>query len=110
MKVAIPIEKDSTWSKISQRFARSPFFAIVDTKKQSVEYIRNPYLQDVQGTGIHIAELLFFENKVKAIITYDIGLHIQQITNEKKVQLILIQSRIKKLDRILKLMKFKIYH
>ncbi len=71
MRIAIPVEEKSEDAKLSDRFARAPFFIIFDEDKNEVEYYENTDL-DAHGMGPKTTRLLSDKN-VQVLITKDVG-------------------------------------
>ncbi len=73
MRVGIPVEEKKEDAKISSRFGRSPYFAIFDDEKNSVEFCDNPNISsDAHGKGPKTVQLLL-DNKVDVIIAKELG-------------------------------------
>lgn len=60
MKVMIPVSEKSMDSVMDERFARAPFFAVIDTKTDEVEWIENT-MAEAHGAGPKVVQ--FFVNK-----------------------------------------------
>ncbi len=62
MRVAISVESDNGWeSPVAYRFARAPFFAIVEIdhgKAKSISIVQNPHMYVGRGAGPSVAQWL----------------------------------------------------
>jgi predicted Fe-Mo cluster-binding NifX family protein len=103
VKAAIPILSDRMDAKISLRFARSPYLAIIDTATSEYEIIENAYHKMNTGAGRSIIEFLVTMKHVKAIIAFEMGLNVQQKAIQKKLQLIILDNKDYTLQRLLKM-------
>jgi predicted Fe-Mo cluster-binding NifX family protein len=104
MIVAIPIKKDSVKSTISLKFARSSYFAIVNKEAKSVRIIKNPFENDNSDVGKRIVNWLRVDHMADAFVAYELGLKVQQLAKEKKIQLIVMNNDSIKLEKMLKYM------
>lgn len=110
MKIAIPVKKNSHKSEISPKFARSPYFALIDSLTGTTEFVANPHLCKQTKTGVHVFELLVENNKADTFLAFELGLRIQQMAVKKNLQLIIINHKNKSLNQITELLnKKKIY-
>lgn len=105
MIAALPVKINSFYSVIALRYARSPYYAIIDTKLKNTVIIENPYVHLSSGAGRKIIELLAEKYNVNAIIAFELGLNVQQIAMQRKLQLIIIHEKNKTLQDILQRMK-----
>ena len=104
MIAAIPIENRTMNSNISTKFARSMFYAIVNTNNNIIEFTKNNFVNEKTGVGKEIIKLLTNKYHVNSLIAFELGLKIQQIACEKKLQLIIVNKKNHTLDQLLKLM------
>jgi predicted Fe-Mo cluster-binding NifX family protein len=104
MRIAIPVETNKAGAAISQKFARSKWFAIWDTQANSFNFLNNPYIEDKLQVGENVVQLLANEN-VKQFVAYEIGLKLQNIATKQLIQLVLIPYRLKMLKDIIQLLE-----
>lgn len=104
MRIAIPIETNKSGAAISQKFARSKWFAIWDTQTNSYNFLNNPYFEDKVQVGENVVQILAKEN-VKQFVAYEIGLRLQNIASKRLIQLVLIPYRLKMLKDIIQLLE-----
>lgn len=107
MIAAIPIETNSRESKISSRFARSPYFAIVYTQAQEIKIIANPCASLESGTGKCLADHFSKEYRIDTYIAFELGWKIQQLAYKLETQLIILDNKNKLLRDVLKYMHIK---
>ncbi len=100
MKYAIPVKTNNDDTQLSLKFARSKYFALIDKKTESTEIIENPYAEQLAGAGKSIFDLLVLKKKVSVFIAFELGIKVQQLANENKIQLILINSKEQRLKEI----------
>ncbi len=106
MKVGIPLQENSKQGTIATRFARAKYFAVVDTEQHLFELMPNPCLGMTTQAGKCSLLYLISRQEVDTIIAYELGYKVQQIANENKIRLILINKKHNKLSHLLKLMNF----
>ncbi len=107
MNVAVPITTNSNNSEISIRFARSEYYAIINKSSKIIEIISNPYINEQLGAGKKLVQHLIQEYKIDTIIAFELGLKVQQMAADNKLQLIIIHKKNQTLKQILKLMNLK---
>ena len=105
MKVAIPIVSANRNSKLSLRFARSNYFAVVDVDTGNYHIIENPYTDLQMQAGKNSLEMLIHKENVDTLIAFELGLKIQQYAARSNIRLILLNDAKKTLDTLLKLMR-----
>jgi len=103
MIAAIPVMSDKKEAQLSLKFARSPFFALVDREFNTYRFIENPFYEDEKGVGPKILSLLCEENAVGSLVAFELGLKLQQHAKSKGLQFIILNENNKLVD-ILKLM------
>lgn len=108
MKIAIPVQKNTPRSALSLKFARSPYFALIDSETGITEFIENPHLDSPIKTGMRVFELLAEINKTDTFLAYELGLRIQQLAVKKKLQLIIINQKNRRLDHITELINNRV--
>lgn len=104
MIAAIPVMNDNKEAQLSLKFARSPFFALVDREFNTYRFIENPFAKDEKGVGPKILTLLCEENAVGSFVAFELGLKLQQHAKSKGLQFIILNENNNKLVDILKLM------
>lgn len=104
MIAAIPVMSDKKEATISSKFARSPYFAIINRSDNSCRFIENPFADDEKGVGPKILSLLCETNAVGSIIAFELGLKLQQHAKTKGVQFIILNENNSKLLDIIKMM------
>lgn len=107
MIAAIPIETVSRESKISSRFARSPYFAIVYSQVKELKIITNPCAELESGTGKCLANHLYNEYGIDTYVAFELGWKMQQLAYKSETQLIILDNKNKLLEDVLKYMKIK---
>ncbi|MDA3930230.1 MAG: hypothetical protein PF541_14870 [Prolixibacteraceae bacterium] len=107
MRIVIPISDKSKTSTVSKKFARSPHFAVVDKTDRTVEVIENPYADLNLGVGKKLLNWLTKEYKVDTLLAFELGLKVQQLANESKMQLIIINEKKQTLKQLLSFMKIE---
>lgn len=109
MIAAIAIKDNNIDSEICLRFARSRFFAIINTSTETLSVIENPYLELKKAAGYKLVEMLINDYNVTAFVAFEIGLKVQQLAAEKNIQLIVINKTQHTLSYILKMMGLNFY-
>ncbi|RXQ95620.1 hypothetical protein EO244_07085 [Ancylomarina salipaludis] len=104
MIAAIPVMSDTNEAQLSSKFARSPYFVLVDKSKKVYRFVKNPFANDEKGVGPKILTLLCQDNGVDAFIAFELGLKLQQLAKAKGLQFIILNENKKQLSDILKLM------
>ncbi len=85
MKILISAESDTLDGKVSDRFARAPYFIVVESDNMEFESVQNPFTLD-HGMGPKIAKLAI-EKSVKAIISAVPGPNAQKILIDSGIEL-----------------------
>lgn len=104
MKYAIAIETTSTESRISKKFGISPVYILYDKGSKTLDYLHNPFFEGGCNRGKNIITLLI-EHQVECLVGFEYGSNLQNITNEKGIQLILVNNLIRKAKDIIKLLE-----
>lgn len=107
MKIAIPISSESKTSTVSKKFARSKYFALADKINRTVDIIENPYAELKLGVGKKLLNWLIVEHKVDALLAFELGLKVQQLANDSKIQLIIINEKKQTLKQLLSFLKLE---
>jgi predicted Fe-Mo cluster-binding NifX family protein len=108
MIIAIPCVSDCKTSGISERLARSPFFAIADTDQKEVRFFKNNFSDIGAGAGREMVAFMEASN-AEIIMTREIGLMVQQLAVERRLRILLLPETITRVDQILNYLKIA-YH
>ena len=84
MIIAVSADGDKLYSKVDQRFGRSPYFIVMDVKGDKVgafNAIKNEGAKQGHGAGIKAAEQMG-KLKVEAVITGQLGPNATNVLNE----------------------------
>lgn len=103
MIAAIPVMSDKKEAQLL-KFARSPYFALVNRETSNYRVIENPFVEDEKGVGLKILSLLCDDNAVNAFVAFELGLKLQQHAKAKGLQFIILNEKNNKLKDILKMM------
>ena len=87
MKVCFSSQGDNLNSEIDSRFGRCQYFIIVDTKTKKFNSIQNPYRSASGGAGIQSGQLMV-NQKIKAVLTGNIGPNAFQVLQEAKIDVV----------------------
>jgi len=104
MIAVIPVMSDKNDAQLSLKFARSPFFALVDRFNCTYRFIENPFAKDEKGVGPKILSLLCQDNEVDTLVAFELGLKLQQHAKSEGLQFIILNENNTRLKDILKLM------
>lgn len=102
MRIVIPVTEATEKASVSSKFGRSPFFVLVDKTGNSYEFIENPFHQRQEHVGRKVLEFLVNEKKINSLLAFELGLKVQQIAIELKLQLIIIEKKEHKLKQLFK--------
>lgn len=105
MNYAIPIDSNKKTALISKKFARSDYFAIVNKEQRTYEIIENPYKELKLGVGKKLLKLLAEQHQVSTLVAFELGLKVQQMANESKLQLIVLSEKRQTLKQLLTYLK-----
>jgi len=105
MIVALPITDGEQNAVVSKRFARSSFFAVIDTEAKSVEYVENPYKTDTKRAGKSVVELLVGKFGVSCLVAFELGLKVQKLANSRDMLQIILHKENQSVTDILRMMK-----
>ena len=73
MKIAVTAENNNGYdSKVNTHFGRAPYFAIVDTKTDEVDLIKNEAANASGGAGVSAAQLIA-DRGVEVLISGSVG-------------------------------------
>jgi len=86
MKVAIPVEHQSTEDHVYPSFGRTPFFMIYDEKFKDIKYLVNEAAHAAGGAGIKAAQLLV-DNSVDVVITPRCGKNAAEVLQDASINI-----------------------
>lgn len=92
MIAAVPIFEDDRNGNISNKFGRSPYFAIVNQYKKHISIVKNPYFQDKYEVGKNVINLIK-DKKVDTLIGFELGLKVLQNAKKNKLNLIVLNRK-----------------
>ena len=73
MKIAVSAVDNNGWeTKLDSRFGRAAYFAVVDTKEDSIEFIKNDAKNASSGAGVQAAQTVA-DAGVDVLISGNIG-------------------------------------
>ncbi len=107
MIIAIPLIENSTKSKLSEKFARAPYFALVCKEQMTYQIVKNICLETSEKVGKCVTEFLFKKHQVDSIVAFELGVKVQQIAVQKNVQLIILNTKQRTFSDLLKLLKIE---
>jgi len=85
MLIAITSEGLDPGSFVAEKFGRTPFIIFYDTDKNTLESLRNPYINSFGGAGVQTAQFIIGKN-AEAVITIDIGLGPLRLLNSAEIE------------------------
>ena len=88
MKIAIAASGDNKESLIDPRFGRCPFFALVETETDQLEFVKNEATQAFRGAGISAAQLVV-DKGAEAIVSGNLGPKAAQVLTQAGIKLFL---------------------
>lgn len=80
MKVAIPVESETTNPRVCISFGRAPYYLIYNTENDSQEFVSNSAATSQGGAGIRAAQALLDEG-IEAVITPRCGENAATVLN-----------------------------
>lgn len=104
MRIVIPIDDKSLTSNVSDTFARSNFFALVDKENGDLKMVENPFKDMTKGVGVKLFEWLVDTHKVNALLAFEMGYKVQQMASEANLQIIIVNEQNKTLEELLNFM------
>ncbi len=107
MIAAIPVESASENAAISMRFARSGFFCILNRATGDMQFVENEFASSKQGAGKGVFNWLTGELGVTQFMGHELGMKLQHLATEKKVQLIILPTNLTALSGLFGLMKLQ---
>ncbi len=103
MKIAITSENNSLNSKLDQRFGRCAYLVIYDSETQSVEFIPNPNVENVEGAGPATVNLIASKGVTK-VVSGEFGDKVKAIFDSLQIQLIILKDSGKTIAEIINLL------
>lgn len=101
MKIAIPVETEHQNSKLSLKFARSKYFALVDKENAKMEIVENPFSELTLEVGKKLLKWMIEQHQVDTLLAFELGIKVQQKANEAHLQLIIINEKKQTLKQLL---------
>lgn len=86
MKIMIPVDENSTESKICISFGRAPYFLINDTDSNESKYIENTAADSQGGAGIKAAQIIV-DNEAEILITPRCGQNAADVLNAANIKI-----------------------
>ncbi|MDD2494496.1 MAG: NifB/NifX family molybdenum-iron cluster-binding protein [Tissierellia bacterium] len=86
MKIMIPVDENSSQSKICVSFGRAPYFLIYDTDSDESKYIENTAAESQGGAGIKAAQIIV-DNKADVLITPRCGENAAEVLNAANIKI-----------------------
>ena len=103
MKVAITSTGNSTESLLDSRFGRCAYFAVYDTISHSIEFISNPYKENIEGAGPALLQLIS-SRKVEKVVSGEFGAKVKSIFDSLQIQLVVLKDTEKNISQIIELL------
>ncbi|MFA5329318.1 MAG: NifB/NifX family molybdenum-iron cluster-binding protein [Prolixibacteraceae bacterium] len=103
MRIAITSESNSLNSKLDQRFGRCAYLVIYDSETQSVEFIPNPNMENIEGAGPATVNLIASKGVTK-VVSGEFGDKVKAIFDSLQIQLIILKDPGKTIAEIIKLL------
>lgn len=91
MKIAVSAEGPSIDAQVSLRFGRAPYFVLVDTDSMHIEVIENPFINQMSGVGIQVAQLMT-EKGIEAIITGHVGPKAFEVLRQAGIDIVSVEG------------------
>ncbi len=80
----VMIAADDNQKDVCVVFARTPYFAVADTKKEEVTFLENPAVASQSGAGVQAAQFIV-DQGADALITIRCGENAAQVLREAKI-------------------------
>lgn len=106
MKVAITSTGNEHESLLDRRFGRCSYFAVYDTIDHSIEFIPNPFKENIEGAGLASVQLIASKN-VQKVVSGEFGIKVKSLFDSHKIQLIALNDQKKKISEIIELLNHK---
>ncbi len=103
MKIAISSTGNLPDSMVDVNFGRCAWFVIYDTDNRSVEYIPNPFRDQLENSGISAVH--FLEQKgITKLVSGDFGIKVKPLIDSLRIQLIVIRDMKYNVNQIIELL------
>ena len=86
MKIILPLESRSLDVPVCPSFGRTPLFVLVDTEKDTEEFLDNGAAASQGGAGIKAAQMIVDQGAV-AVITYRLGQNAADVLTAANVEI-----------------------
>lgn len=100
MKYAISAKENSMNCKCDSHFARSPYFAIFDSEKNTTTFIENPFRNITERAGPSVVQLLS-SHDIQAVVSIELGEKIQNHFNSKNIGMVILEDENKNIEEII---------
>lgn len=104
VRAVIPVESDGSDPKLFGRFARSPFFAIVDVVEEKTEIVPNVLIEHAQGIGAAVTEYLAVMRRANLFVAYELGLKVQALAHKRGLGQVILHSELHTLGSLQKML------
>ena len=91
---------------MDSRFGRCSYFAVYDTISQFIEFIPNPYKENIDGAGTASVQLIA-SFKVEKVVSGEFGSKVKSLFDSFKIQLVVLKDPEKKIGQIIELLNHK---
>jgi len=106
MKTAISSTDNSFTSKIDTHFARCSYFVIFDSETGGIEFLPNPFKNELEDAGTLVSNFLK-TIKVEKVIAGNFGIKVKSILDSLKIQMIVIEEDKHNVSDLLEFLKNK---
>jgi predicted Fe-Mo cluster-binding NifX family protein len=103
MKVAITSTGNSLESKLDSNFGRCSYIVIYDSESHSMEFIPNPYKENIEGAGLASVQLIASRGAEK-VVSGEFGAKVKSLFDSLKIKLVILKDPEKKIGEIIKLL------
>lgn len=86
VKVLVTADGENLDANVDTKFARAPYFLVVDTENLSFEAIKNESANEFGGAGVKAAQSVI-DKEVEAIITGNIGPNAYQVLRRAGIKM-----------------------
>lgn len=107
MKIAITASGNNPTAEIDSRFGRCSYIVIYDTEIKSTEYIPNPYRENLEAAGQATLQLIASRGVTK-IVSGEFGVKVKALSDNLKIQLIILNDHKKSVQDIIAFFTVKI--
>jgi predicted Fe-Mo cluster-binding NifX family protein len=106
MKTVITSTGNSLESQLDSRFGRCSYFVLYDHTSHSIEFLPNPYRENIEGAGQASVQLVASKGANK-IVSGEFGIKVKSLSDSLKIQLIVLNDPEKKIKDIVQLLNHK---